>query len=232
MHVLYTIGFLLLGLALLPRLLWRCLRGATYHRDLRQRFGYVSLPAAVTRAPQGCLWFHAASVGEIQGLQPIIAALHTACPEFPVLVSTFTSTGKTMAQRLLPEAAAIFLLPLDVPWIMQRLVQQLRCRAFIVQETELWPNLFQAMAHHHVPIIVVNGRLSCACHATLCLVPSLGTPYASTRHLIPGAIARDGATFLSAWGGPTTSPGGWAIPISTGSSLPPPNLSRHRHSRP
>lgn len=160
MYVLYTIGFLLVGLTLLPGLLWRCRRGATYHRDLHERFGAVALPAAVTSAPQGCLWFHAASVGEIQGLQPIIAALHTTCPELPVLVSTFTPTGKTMAQRLVPEAAAIFLLPLDVPWIMQRLVRRLRCRAFIVQETELWPNLFQVLAQRHVPIIVVNGRLS------------------------------------------------------------------------
>jgi 3-deoxy-D-manno-octulosonic-acid transferase len=65
-----------------------------------------------------------------------------------------------MARRIVPEATAVFLLPFDLPWNMRRLVQQLRPRALIVQETELWPHLLRAAAHQHVPVIVVNGRLS------------------------------------------------------------------------
>jgi len=30
----------------------------------------------------------------------------------------------------------------------------------IVQETELWPNLFHAAARQHIPVVLVNGRLS------------------------------------------------------------------------
>jgi 3-deoxy-D-manno-octulosonic-acid transferase len=65
-----------------------------------------------------------------------------------------------MAQRIVPEATAVFLLPFDLPWNMRRLVQQLRPRALIVQETELWPHLLRAAAYQHVPVVVVNGRLS------------------------------------------------------------------------
>ncbi len=160
MYVLYTLVLLLGGLVCMPYLLWRSLRGAAYHRDVLERLGYgIALPAGIPQA-QGCLWFHAASVGEVQGLQPIVASLRERFPTLSVVFSTFTPTGKMMARRLVPEAASVFLLPVDVPWVMRRLVRRLRPRAVIVQETELWPNLFRAAARQHVPVVVVNGRLS------------------------------------------------------------------------
>jgi 3-deoxy-D-manno-octulosonic-acid transferase len=76
------------------------------------------------------------------------------------VLSVFTPAGKHLAQRLVPEAVGIFVLPLDLPWLMRRLMQRLRPCALIVQETELWPNLFHAAARQHIPVVVVNGRLS------------------------------------------------------------------------
>lgn len=160
MYTLYTILLLLGGVGLLPRLLWRGIRGATYHHDLWERFGSGAATYARAQALRGCLWFHAASVGEVQGVQPILAELHKRFPGLPIVLSTFTPAGKLMARRVTPEATAVFLLPFDLPWSMRRLVRHLRPRALIVQETELWPHLFRAAAQQHVPVVVVNGRLS------------------------------------------------------------------------
>jgi 3-deoxy-D-manno-octulosonic-acid transferase len=160
MYLLYTLVLILCGCGLVPRLLWCCLRGADYHQGLLARLGYGGVMRVDAAALHGCLWFHAASVGEAQGLQPIIACLHARFPTWPVIVSTFTPTGKAMAQSLIPEAVVVFLLPFDVPCLMRRLVRHLRPRALIVQETELWPHLFRAVARRHVPLVVVNGRLS------------------------------------------------------------------------
>lgn len=158
MFVLYTLTLLGAGLVALPMLLWRRLRGATYLRDFPERFrGLPSKPVEL----EGCLWFHAASVGEVQGLQPIVEALHRSFPSRPVAFSTFTSTGKAMAQSLVPQAGTIFLLPFDLPWTVAKAIRRLRPSALIVQETELWPNLFHRLGRWQVPIVVVNGRLSC-----------------------------------------------------------------------
>lgn len=160
MYLLYTVLLVLGGCGLLPRLLWRCLHGAGYHRGLLTRLGYGGVMRADAAALYNCLWFHAASVGEVQGLQPIVACLHARFPDLPVVLSTFTPTGQAMAQRLVPEAARVFLLPFDLPWLMRRLVRHLRPRTLIIQETELWPHLFRVAARQQVPIVVVNGRLS------------------------------------------------------------------------
>jgi 3-deoxy-D-manno-octulosonic-acid transferase len=157
MSALYTLFLIGAGIASLPYLLWRCLRGATYLRDLSERFGCVFFPRGV---PDGCLWFHAASVGEVQGLQPIIAALHDRFPSRPVVLSTFTPVGKALAWKVVPQAERVFLLPVDLPWTVGKMVRRLRPSALVVQETELWPNLFRELGRLHIPIVLVNGRLS------------------------------------------------------------------------
>jgi 3-deoxy-D-manno-octulosonic-acid transferase len=157
MFVLYTFILIGAGIASLPYLLWRCLRGATYLQDLSERFGGVSFPRGEL---DGCLWFHAASVGEVQGLQPLIAALHGRFPSRPVVLSTFTPAGKALARKVVPQAEWVFLLPFDFPWIVGKMVRHLRPSALIVQETELWPNLFRELGRLQVPVVLVNGRIS------------------------------------------------------------------------
>lgn len=159
MYNLYTLCLCLGGSLFLPYLLWRCWRGTFYHRDIRERFG-GTYNAAVQQALQGCVWFHAASVGEIQNLHPVITAVHQRFPSWPILVSTFTPTGKSLAARVVTEATQVRLLPVDLPWIVQRLVRRLHPRALIVQETELWPHLFRTVVRSGAPVILVNGRLS------------------------------------------------------------------------
>ena len=158
MYVLYTLGLCLVGLVCLPMFVWRSVHGAGYHRDVLERLGYGAIQRSSTL--RDGVWFHAASVGEVQGLQPIIAHIRECFPALPIVCSTFTPTGKLMAQRLVPDRAAVFLLPFDFSWIMRRLVRRFRPRAIVVQETELWPHLFRAAAQWHVPVVVVNGRLS------------------------------------------------------------------------
>ena len=160
MYVLYTICLCFIGLGLFPYLCWRCLQGAGYHRDLAERFGSGPSFRMLSADVVDCLWFHAASVGEVHGIQPLIACLHQRFPACPVVVSAFTPSGKMMAQRMIPEADHVFLLPFDLPWIVRRVVRRLRPRAVIVQETELWPQLFRAVAGRQRPVIIVNGRLS------------------------------------------------------------------------
>lgn len=160
MYLLYTVLLIFGSCSLLPLLLWRCLQGAGDARSLLTRLGSSGVGHADAAALQGCLWFHAASVGEVQGLRPIVACLHARFPELPVVISTFTPTGQTLAQRLIPEALRVFLLPFDLPWLMRRLLRHLGPCALIIQETELWPHLIRAAARQHVPVVVVNGRLS------------------------------------------------------------------------
>lgn len=148
-----TIGTLfgLVALPFLPLLL------LTKHgRGLAERLG--KLPAAV-RALQRPVWVHAASVGEVLAAEPLIRCLRQQRPELPVLMSTTSTTGRETARTRLPIDAAM-LLPLDIRWIVNRVMRHLQPRCLIIVETEMWPALIRAAARHDVPRVMVSGRIS------------------------------------------------------------------------
>ena len=105
------------------------------------------------------LWIHAASVGELRAVRPLLAALRARRPGHPVVVTTLTRTGLELA-RSLPEVDRAALLPLDAPELVQRMLATLRPEAFFFTETEIWPTLLGELTRRGVPVFLVSGRVS------------------------------------------------------------------------
>lgn len=141
----------LLALPLLP-FLWL----TRYGDGLAERMGRVSAQARRLDRP---IWIHAASVGEVLSVQPLVVALRRRYPRRPILVSTTSLTGRATARaKLQPDAA--MLLPIDLHWIVSRTLRQLRPWCLLIAETELWPGLLRAASAQGVPIMIVSGRLT------------------------------------------------------------------------
>lgn len=51
-------------------------------------------------------------------------------------------------------------LPLDYTFLTRGFLKKLKPRAGIIMETEIWLNLFQSCAEFHIPLVIVNARLS------------------------------------------------------------------------
>lgn len=109
--------------------------------------------------PRGALWVHAASVGEVITVLPLLERLATECSA-PLLLSTNTPTGRAIAEQRVPTGTAVCYLPVDRPGPARRFVHTLAPRAALIAETELWPWLYAKLEHAGVPIVIVNGRLS------------------------------------------------------------------------
>ena len=50
--------------------------------------------------------------------------------------------------------------PLDAPKIMEKALDQVRPRVVGLLETELWPGLMLACEKRHVPMLILNGRMT------------------------------------------------------------------------
>ncbi|HEY0635879.1 MAG TPA: glycosyltransferase N-terminal domain-containing protein, partial [Gammaproteobacteria bacterium] len=107
----------LLGLLWLPLLLYTAWQA--YHarepRYLRQRFGLFERGG--TLRP---LWFHAASVGEVNALLPLIEVIRKHQPTLPLLVTTTTLSGAATVRKKLPAEVRHAWLPLDYPGAVRR----------------------------------------------------------------------------------------------------------------
>jgi 3-deoxy-D-manno-octulosonic-acid transferase len=153
-YIFYQLCAHLLALAVLP--LVPLLLLTRHGRGLGERICF--LPSSV-RALRRPFWVHAASVGEVLAAEPLIREIRRRDPEAQVLLTTTTVSGRETARER-SAATAVMLAPLDLEWIVRRLLRELSPRALLVVETEIWPAMFRATAKRGIPIAVVSGRLS------------------------------------------------------------------------
>jgi 3-deoxy-D-manno-octulosonic-acid transferase len=111
--------------------------------------------------PHGPLiWVHAASNGEALSVLPIIQALHQGRPHLSFLVTSGTVTSAELLARRLPCQTYHQFVPYDVPQWLTRFLDHWRPDLFILIESELWPNMIELTAARHIPLILLNARLS------------------------------------------------------------------------
>jgi 3-deoxy-D-manno-octulosonic-acid transferase len=158
-YLLYRFLQTLASPVILFYLFLRALRNRKYFPTLRERFGELS--PSWQQTVSASIWLHAVSVGEILAALPLIQELKKRNPLIPVFVSTATLAGRqTAAMRLEKSVDGIFYAPLDLVWVVRRVLRRLRPSVVVVLETEIWPNLFNEAKRLGCGLIIVNGRIS------------------------------------------------------------------------
>lgn len=140
----------------------------SWRRGLANRLGF-GWPVS---EPVPTLWAHAASVGEIEGIGPLVERWYEEHPGGRVIVSALTATGCDVARTILP-FAEVRAFPFDLPGIVSRVARRMGPDVFLFSENEIWPNLLTTLAEMHVPTIQVSGRLSASAAETLGRFPVL-----------------------------------------------------------
>jgi 3-deoxy-D-manno-octulosonic-acid transferase len=160
MFMLYNILLTLAAALAVPYYGAKILLTGKYRHSMGPKFGFnrPDLYDGMRGAPR--IWVHAVSVGEVTAAAPIMAALRADFPAACLVLSTGTETGQEMARRLVPEATAIIYYPLDVPYVVRKLIRMIRPDIFVLTETELWPNFLRACRDQGIKVVMVNGRLS------------------------------------------------------------------------
>ena len=148
MHLAYR----LLTTLLTPLALLRLQRGPGERGRWRERLGRFA------RMDFEPIWMHAASVGEINAAQGLIAALLERGE--PVLVSTMTATGAARCRELFGTRVSHRYLALDNPFSTRTWLDRCRPRLGIIVETEIWPELYHQCHRAGVPLVLVSARVS------------------------------------------------------------------------
>jgi len=123
----------------------------------RQRLGGAP-PDADRISGDVLVWVHAASVGEIEGVRPVVQGLAHLRPELKFVITTMTLAGRDAARRRLNGTCQ--LAPFDHAAAVRGFLARARPVLLIIAETELWPNYFLQSAAAGVRIAIINARLS------------------------------------------------------------------------
>lgn len=131
-------------------------RGLLKHlyQELKERFGLEK----DGEIPQGALWLHCASVGEVMSMKEVISRLKKFYKK-EVIVTTTTEAGKETALKN-PDITQAFLAPLDFYPSCKRFIRLAKPHRLFVVEREIWPNMLAAAHQAGVPAAIINGRIS------------------------------------------------------------------------
>jgi len=159
-YFVYNIGLVLYFFLKIPQFLYQFFTKGKY-RNLYTRCG--NLPEKIKRKLKKGKWIllHAVSVGEVNAALAVLKKLKKNYPDYRVLVTTITETGYENALKKMKLADAIYYLPLDFPWFVKRFLNAIQnLKLIILMETEIWPNLIKVAHENHIPVIIINGRIS------------------------------------------------------------------------
>ena len=124
-----------------------------------ERFGRYTQAAEASNAA-GCVWVHAVSLGETRAAEVLLQALRLAHPGLRIVLTHGTATGRAQGQSLLQPGDVQVWQPWDTPAVVRRFLSHFKPQVGIVLETEVWPNWVAACQDAHVPLVLVNARMS------------------------------------------------------------------------
>lgn len=160
MRLIYSVAWWFALPLVLLRLFVRGRKEPGYRQNIAERLGFYGDVAYARGAP--VLWVHAVSVGETRAAQPLIDALLAAYPSHALLLTHMTPTGRTTGKDLFGKQSRVVqsYLPYDTGFMVGRFLRHFKPKLCVLMETEVWPNVMAQCARHHVPVALVNARLS------------------------------------------------------------------------
>jgi 3-deoxy-D-manno-octulosonic-acid transferase len=136
-------------------LLKRSIKNRKYRLFWAERFGLNYTKN--TQKP--IIWIHSVSVGETRAIAKIVAILTEKYPEYKLLITVTTPTGRDTAIKLYPQAIIRYV-PYDFPYAVNKFYRTFSPKIGLIVETEIWPNLIFYAKQYKMPLFLINARLS------------------------------------------------------------------------
>lgn len=178
--MLYRLVLLLGGMLLLPKALFSYVRGGKGRESLPWRLGFKTFEFSARGRPVA--WIHAVSVGETQAVFPLAKKLELA--GFDLVISNVTETGHALSKQLFPKALLCCYLPIDLPSLVTRCINQVSPKLVIVSESDLWYSFLKSAKAHGAEVFVVNGKISSRSSKLFSLIK----PFAKRLFSLPDKI--------------------------------------------
>ena len=106
------------------------------------------------------VWIHAASVGELMSVVPIIKKFEKDEKVNSIILTTTTTSSAKLFKKLKFKKTFHIYFPLDNNYLTLRFLKYWQPKLAIFVDSEIWPNMFKNLEINQVPIIILNARIT------------------------------------------------------------------------
>ena len=106
------------------------------------------------------IWFHGASVGELQSIIPLIEKLEKNKSIKQILITSNTlSSSKVLKNNNFKKVIHQFF-PIDTNFFIKKFLNYWKPSKALFIDSEFWPNTILNLKKNKIPIILINGRIT------------------------------------------------------------------------
>ena len=108
------------------------------------------------------IWFHAASIGEVKSILPIINKLNNKFNNFEYLITTVTLSSANLISKNLHNFKNVHhrFFPLDVDFLVKKFLSSWKPNIIFLVDSEIWPNLIFNIKKKKIPLALINARIT------------------------------------------------------------------------
>lgn len=160
----YNLTFILLLIVFLPLILIVVIINKKWREDILERFCIYD--NKISFKDKKIIWFHAASVGEIQALLPVLKEIKKICNDYDFVITTTSINGKKKIKKEIHNLVLFYsFIPLDIYFFTDYFIKKINPEMVVFVETEFWPNLVNNIYNNKIPLLLMNGRISDRSHS-------------------------------------------------------------------
>ena len=124
------------------------------------RLGFYGASIKEKLKDKETIWFHAASVGEVKAVLPLIKRFNELLPRYHIVLTTVTRTGQRIARGSMGGEGTILYFPLDFCFSVLSAFRVIHPVMVVLVESELWPNFLYRIQKRKIPVALINVRMS------------------------------------------------------------------------
>ena len=106
------------------------------------------------------VWIHAASVGELMSIIPILKKLEDNKKIKKIILSTSTTSSARIFKKINLKKTIHVYFPLDANFITKKFIEYWQPQLAIFIDSEIWPNMLKNLEFKKIPIIILNARIT------------------------------------------------------------------------
>ncbi len=106
------------------------------------------------------LWFHGASVGEIQSIIPLVEKFEKRGDINKVLITSNTLSSSKIIEKLRFKKVIHQFFPIDTNFHSKKFLNFWKPDAAFFIDSEIWPNMIINLERKKIPISIINARLT------------------------------------------------------------------------
>lgn len=109
---------------------------------------------------QNLVWIHAASVGEVMSVVPLIDELEKDKKIEKILLTTSTLSSSKIFENLKFKKTFHQFFPIDFFFLTSIFIKHWRPKIAIFIDSEIWPCMFTEIKKNKIPLVLLNARIT------------------------------------------------------------------------